>query len=124
VDPYNRILKIRSGASYKTKCPVLGGRVCGRAVSTVIVCSVAKCKYLFRMQVLNLQTLGGVMTQTLNITTLSITTYTITTLNIKDTQHYAIGCYSEYCYTEWRVFIVMLVNVRLNEDMPSVTATI
>jgi hypothetical protein len=28
---------------------VLGGRVCGRVVSTLTVCSVAKCKYPFRI---------------------------------------------------------------------------
>ncbi len=42
VDPYNWILK---GVS----CSVLGVRVCGRVVSTLNVCSVAKCKYPFRI---------------------------------------------------------------------------
>jgi len=50
------ILKIRSRLfvlSHKTKWPVLGWRVCGRVVSTLNVCSVAKCKYLFRIAVRN-----------------------------------------------------------------------
>jgi hypothetical protein len=49
VDPYNWILKIGSVVSYKTNWIVLGGRVCVRVESTLIVWSVARCKYPFRI---------------------------------------------------------------------------
>ncbi len=35
--------------TWNNKRSVLGGRVCGRVVSNLNVCSVAKCKYRFRI---------------------------------------------------------------------------
>jgi hypothetical protein len=48
VDPYNWNLRVRS---IRPSSLVLVGRGKGRVVSTLNVCSVAKCKYLLRIQV-------------------------------------------------------------------------
>ncbi len=49
VDPYNWILKIESEVSYKTKVGCAERERDRRVISTLNVCSIAKCKYLLRI---------------------------------------------------------------------------